>query len=36
MEELGKRLVKSVIDRAKNPSMDVTFTTIATYPKLVH
>lgn len=34
MEELGKRLVKSVIDRAKNPSMDITFTTIVAYPKL--
>ncbi len=34
MEELGKRLVKSVMDRAKNPSMDVTFTTIIAYPIL--
>lgn len=35
MEELGRRLVKSVIDRVKKPSMDVTFITIATYPKLL-
>ncbi|MCM1181793.1 MAG: LacI family transcriptional regulator [Roseburia sp.] len=34
MEELGRRLVKSVLDRASKPSMDVTFITIATYPKL--
>jgi LacI family transcriptional regulator len=34
IEELGKRLVKSVIDRVKNPSMDVSFTTLATYPKI--
>jgi LacI family transcriptional regulator len=34
IEELGKRLVKSVLDRVKNPEMDICFTTIATYPKL--
>ena len=34
MEELGKRLVKSVMDRVKDPTMDVSFTTIATYPKI--
>lgn len=35
MEELGRRLVKSVIDRVNNPDMDISFTTIATYPKLL-
>lgn len=34
IEEMGRRLVKSVIDRVKCPTMDVAFTTIATYPKL--
>ena len=34
MEELGRRLVKSVTDRVKNPSMDITFTTIVAYPLL--
>ena len=34
MEELGRRLVKSVVDRVNNPDMDISFTTIATYPKL--
>jgi LacI family transcriptional regulator len=33
IEELGRRLVKSVLDRVKNPTMDISFTTIATYPK---
>lgn len=33
MEQLGKRLVKSVIDRINEPDMDISFTTIATYPK---
>jgi LacI family transcriptional regulator len=30
--ELGRRLVKSVLDRVKNPDMDISFTTLATYP----
>ena len=34
IEELGRRLVKSVIDRVKCPTMDISFTTIATYPRL--
>jgi LacI family transcriptional regulator len=34
IEELGKRLVKSVLDRVKNPAMDISFITIATYPKV--
>ena len=34
IEEMGKRLVKSVIDRVKCPTMDISFTTIATYPKI--
>jgi LacI family transcriptional regulator len=34
IEELGRRLVKSVLDRVKNPSLDISFTTVATYPKL--
>lgn len=33
IEEMGRRLVKSVIDKVKCPTMDVAFTTIATYPK---
>lgn len=34
MEQLGKRLVKSVLDRINDPEMDISFTTIATYPKI--
>jgi len=34
IEEMGRRLVKSVIDKVKCPTMDVSFTTIATYPKI--
>lgn len=34
IEEMGRRLVKSVIDRIKCPTMDASFTTISTYPKL--
>jgi LacI family transcriptional regulator len=34
IEELGRRLVKSVLDRVKNPTMDISFTTLATYPIL--
>jgi LacI family transcriptional regulator len=34
IEALGRRLVKSVLDRVKNPAMDIAFTTLATYPKL--
>lgn len=34
IEEMGRRLVKSVIDRVKCPTMDASFTTIATYPKI--
>ncbi|MDE7479620.1 MAG: substrate-binding domain-containing protein [Lachnospiraceae bacterium] len=33
IEEMGRRLVKSVIDKVKCPTMDVSFTTIATYPR---
>lgn len=34
IEEMGKRLVKSVLDKVKCPTMDHSFTTIATYPKI--
>ena len=34
IEEMGRRLVKSVIDKVKSPTMDRSFTTIATYPKI--
>ncbi|MDE6220801.1 MAG: LacI family transcriptional regulator [Lachnospiraceae bacterium] len=34
IEEMGRRLVKSVLDKVKCPTMDVAFTTIATYPRL--
>ncbi|MCI8315840.1 MAG: LacI family transcriptional regulator [Lachnospiraceae bacterium] len=34
IEEMGRRLVKSVIDRVKCPTMDISVTTIATYPKI--
>ena len=34
IEEMGRRLVKSVIDRVKCPTMDASFTTISTYPSL--
>ena len=34
IEEMGRRLVKSVIDKVKCPTMDNSFTTIATYPKI--
>lgn len=34
VEEMGRRLVKSVLDRVKCPTMDISFTTIATYPKI--
>lgn len=34
MEMLGKRLVKSIVDRVKDPEMDISFVTIATYPKV--
>lgn len=34
IEELGKRLVKSVADRIKDPALDTAFVTITTYPKL--
>ncbi len=34
IEELGKRLVRSLIDRVKNPQMDIAFVTVATYPML--
>lgn len=33
IEELGRRLVKSVADKVKCPTMDISFTTIATYPR---
>ncbi len=34
IEEMGRRLVKSVIDKVKCPTMDAAFTTIATYPRI--
>ena len=34
IEEMGRRLVKSAIDKVKCPTMDAAFTTIATYPKI--
>ena len=34
IEELGRRLVKSVIDRVKDPRMDIAFVTLATYPMI--
>lgn len=34
IEALGRRLVKSVVDRIKDPSMDICFVTLATYPIL--
>ena len=34
IEALGRRLVKSVADRIKDPSMDICFVTLATYPIL--
>lgn len=34
IEELGRRLVKSVLDRVKCPTMDLSFTTITTYPRI--
>ena len=34
IEEMGRRLVKSVIDKVNCPTMDAAFTTIATYPKI--
>lgn len=35
MEELGKRLVASIVDRIKNPKQDISFVTVATYPKII-
>lgn len=34
IEELGRRLVKSVVDRIKDPSLDIAFVTLATYPQI--
>lgn len=34
IEEIGRRLVKSVVDRVKSPTMDLSFITITTYPKI--
>jgi LacI family transcriptional regulator len=34
IDALGRRLVKSVLDRVKNPLLDQSFTTLATYPKI--
>ncbi len=33
IEEMGRRLVKSVVDRVNNPTMDLAFHTLATYPR---
>ncbi len=35
IEELGRRLIKSILDRIKCPTMEMTFTTIATHPKFL-
>lgn len=35
VEELGRRLVKSVIDRVRDPRLGIVFATLTTYPKLV-
>lgn len=34
VEELGRRLVKSVIDRVRDPRLGIVFATLSTYPKL--
>lgn len=34
IEALGKRLVKSVVDRIKEPALDIAFVTLTTYPML--
>lgn len=34
IEELGRRLVKSVIDRVRDPRLGIIFATLTTYPKL--
>lgn len=33
IEEMGRRLVKSVVERVKNPTMDLSFNTLVTYPR---
>lgn len=33
VEELGRRLVKSVIDRVRDPRLGIVFATLSTYPK---
>lgn len=33
IEEMGRRLVKSVVDRVNNPTIDLAFHTLATYPR---
>lgn len=35
VEELGRRLVKSVIDRVRDPRLGIVFATLTTYPKLI-
>ena len=35
IEELGRRLVKSVIDRVRDPRLGIIFATLTTYPKLI-
>lgn len=35
VEELGRRLVKSVIDRVRDPRLGIVFATLTTYPKLM-
>ncbi len=34
IEELGRRLVKSVVDRIRDPRLGIVFATLTTYPKL--
>lgn len=34
IEELGRRLVRAMVDRIKCPAMDMSFVTIASYPKI--
>lgn len=34
IEELGRRLVKSVVDRVRDPRLGIVFATLSTYPKI--
>ncbi len=35
VDELGRRLVKSVVDRVKDPRLGIVFATLTTYPKFI-